>query len=161
MTLAEILSVIGKESEAEFPELGDDDGVVIKLPNGLEISVEEVSDQDGFYFYAELGELPSREPLEAMAFLLEANTFGAGTGGASLGLDLSSGVVTLSQAIWNRSVTVEDFLTRFDLFSVCASTWRETLSGDDPDFATLRFEQETRAPEPTEPDIPGSGFMAV
>lgn len=98
----------------------------VALDEGLKFKIQSPS-IDNYYFFCELGEIPSsnEEPLYTKALL--GNLFGQGTNNNLLGLNENGTILTLSRLI-DYHISFKDFKEVVEDFINTIDFWREEIA---------------------------------
>ncbi len=110
---------------------------------------ESQPDQASLVMYVDLGEPPAwGSSIPFYESLLAANFFGAGTGGAHLGMNRDAGMVALSRQLPLASLSGQELLQELEAFVNLAERWKSRLE---------ELAAQNAGPE-GEPDREATGF---
>ncbi|MCY4155774.1 MAG: type III secretion system chaperone [Gammaproteobacteria bacterium] len=120
--LAELGAAIG------IPELcANEDNICKLLFDEVAVSLELCEDNESFYICCALGQAgPDANPAQ-LAALLDANYLFSGTGGATLGVDKTSGSIVMIRSERLSALRQPQFLAVLEEFVNLAEFWQARL----------------------------------
>lgn len=81
-------------------------------------------------FFCTLGNVAAEREVNLYRLLLEANNLWSGTGGATLGMQRDTGMITLSARLPLEGLEAPHFAEVLDAFADTADFWSGVLAGD-------------------------------
>ncbi len=111
-----------------IPELCANEDYSCKLLfDEVAVSLELCEDHESFYICCVLGQTGPEVSAAQLALLLDANYLFSGTGGATLGVDKTSGNIALIRAERLSALRKPQFLTMLEEFVNLAEFWQARL----------------------------------
>lgn len=92
------------------------------------VTIRLLENQERIALYAALGSIPATGREELYASLLEGNLFYLGTGGATIALDRTSGIIVLHTLMPLRDMDDAAFYAAVEDFTRTADMWREVCA---------------------------------
>lgn len=124
MKLSEILEV--SLSGGETDSLGV---TRILINDKYLIHLRSSTDEEHFYLYAKVGNLPARDGREEICEkLLEANLFGEGTGNSMFALHRQTNTIILMKIFDSSSTSLESYTQQLQQFISYLREWKEKFS---------------------------------
>jgi len=123
MDIHSLLSQLGQQMG--LPNLKLDQHRVCRLifDKKFTVDIEATDDERVVHFYALVGEVPPHDKDKFMAYLLEANLFGKGTGGATFALDHNHRDIYLCRALAVEQLSYQDFVNMLEAFVNYLEAW--------------------------------------
>lgn len=130
-TILESLGNVLGLAQLEFDN--EDDTCMLLLDGKLEIAITLNEESNELIIHHQIGTLPESNRYDIVEQLLEANLFWAGTRGATISMERTSGVVIIAQAIGLHDsngtlLTGEDLGTVIVNLAEVATHWAKLLS---------------------------------
>lgn len=136
MKLEEVLAACSKRLGLETLVL-DEQGICrFSISETVKVSLERSLDEEEFYLYAPIGEMPARmtEQCAIQKKILEGNLFGRATGAASIGYDPESNLLILFQGFNEFLLNPHKFFAEFELFLGFLQHWTRLLEDARADY---------------------------
>ncbi|HSI85297.1 MAG: type III secretion system chaperone [Candidatus Methylacidiphilales bacterium] len=128
MTLENLLSELAQKMGLPHLRLNSQGVVRLVFDRNIVVDVEGPRGAPVFHLITLLGSVPSEGQECLFARLLEANTFGHGTGGAVLSLDSEAGEIFLHRTFDRYCTDAEFFIGAFAAFVDAAEDWKTRLA---------------------------------
>lgn len=163
MEASRLVSLFGLESGTPLA-LGPSGTLDLVFENGRTLTLEHDEEQDVLHCYVVLGQNPvhSAERATAYRWMLAANVFGHGTGGATLGLDETTDELLLTQRIALQDANVSGLREIVESMVEVAATWSEKLASASASSSSSAFAPSAGflSPESHSATMPPSGLRA-
>lgn len=128
-TTDQLLLDLGQAAGLAQPLRFDEHGCARLVFDGqLAIDFERDADAGLLQVYSVLGPLPAQGREALLLQLLQANLFGADTGGAALAVDADTGEVVLCRSAAAEGLAAPAFVQLVEQFVAVAEDWRERLA---------------------------------
>jgi hypothetical protein len=112
-----------------LPDLAWDEQLSCTLSFGDDVHLTLYADDErpDLTIYTLIGELPAEAPADVWRALMEANLFGKGTGGATLGYEPDSQWVYLTRRLPAEGLTAQHWLNEIQEFVAACRQWQTQL----------------------------------
>lgn len=116
----------------------------------MHMDLKYTEDQQTLHAYVALGQVPPAAPAQLWKQMLQANLFGAGTGGATLAIDELAQEVLLVRSLDVESATVDGLALALENLIQSSLSWRNKFTqmhwGQDDTAPAVERNSELRSP---------------
>src|SRR4051794_22707547 len=116
MEIKELIAQLSQTLNMPGLQLSEQGACRVQIENRLIVDIEVGDDGTSVHFHSVVGKIAQEHTGLFCKFLLEANLFGRGTAGASLGIDSHENEILLFIRLDCRSMEFAEFAGRLELF---------------------------------------------
>jgi len=115
---------ISEVLEIDLPSQEKDKSYIIEITKDLEVKIFDL--EPGFYFHANIIQLPNEKKEDLFIYLMRANLLGQGTNRSRIGLDMEEKFLTLSYLI-DYEVNYVEFKEKLEDFTNYINYWKKEI----------------------------------